>query len=51
MGVHYLKVTYNELEETIPCEVVAGPPTDLEMPDWNPEMVGQEDGKKWKMVV
>jgi hypothetical protein len=39
VGVHRVKVTYNDLEETIPVEVLAGPPTALELPDWNPEMV------------
>ena len=39
VGVHRLSVAYKDLEEVIPCEVIAGPPTALDMPDWNPEMV------------
>ena len=39
VGVHRLSLAYKDLEEMIPCEVSAGPPTALDMPDWSPEMV------------
>nr|KAG5694801.1 hypothetical protein BaRGS_019178 [Batillaria attramentaria] len=39
-GVHRLTLTYHGLEDTVNFEVVAGPPVAIDMPDWEPEMVG-----------
>ncbi|KAL8609443.1 hypothetical protein ACOMHN_006630 [Nucella lapillus] len=38
VGVHRISLKYKQLEEIVPCEIVAGPPVSLDLPDWNPEM-------------
>ncbi|KAK7092155.1 hypothetical protein V1264_009750 [Littorina saxatilis] len=38
VGVHRLTVSCKDMTETIPFEVTAGPPTALDMPDWDSEL-------------
>lgn len=39
MGVHRITLAYHGLQDVVTAEVLAGPPTSIDMPDWNPEMV------------